>query len=113
MGGWAGPGHRTKLTEAQGTIRNIEKPKSAYSVRVSTESNPGNHQRSNDRSFQSPVNAAERFLLQRMFTARAPRTTTVPSEMQDRTIILAFVQRDSTGTSVGENAVLVSNAKKR
>ncbi len=38
---------------------------------------------------------------------------TVPSEIDDCTIIISFAHRDSTGTSVGENAVLVLNARNR
>jgi len=49
----------------------------------------------------------------RMFTARAARSATVASEIIDCTIISTFAQRDSTGTSVGENAVLVLNARNR
>ena len=39
--------------------------------------------------------------------------TTVPSEIDDCSIIMILAQRDSTGTSVGENAVLVLNARNR
>ena len=48
-----------------------------------------------------------------MLTARAARMITVPSEMEDCVIIITFAQCESTGTSVGENAVLVLNARKR
>ena len=40
-------------------------------------------------------------------------STTVVSEIAACTIIINFAQRDSTGTSVGEKAVLVLNARNR
>ena len=49
----------------------------------------------------------------RMFTARAARSEIVASEMSAWSIISSLAQRDSTGTSVGENAVLVLKARKR
>ncbi len=49
----------------------------------------------------------------RMFTARAARSATVANEMSACTIISVFAQRESTGESVGENAVLVLNAMNR
>jgi hypothetical protein len=49
----------------------------------------------------------------KMFTARAANSATVTSEMLACTIIITLAQRDSTGTSVGENAVLVLNARNR
>jgi hypothetical protein len=49
----------------------------------------------------------------KMFTARAANSATVTSEMEACTIIITLAQRDSTGTSVGENAVLVLNARNR
>ena len=48
-----------------------------------------------------------------MLTARAANSATVAKEMTDCTIMRTFAQRESTGTSVGENAVLVLNARKR
>jgi hypothetical protein len=48
-----------------------------------------------------------------MLTARPASTTTVASEMTDCSIIVDFAQRESGGTSVGENAVLVLKARKR
>jgi hypothetical protein len=48
-----------------------------------------------------------------MFTARAASSATVASEITDCMIIITFAHRDNTGTSVGENAVLVLNARKR
>jgi hypothetical protein len=48
-----------------------------------------------------------------MFTTRAARMITVPSEMEDCVIIITSAQRESTGTSLAENAVLVLNARKR
>jgi len=38
---------------------------------------------------------------------------TVPTEMEDCVMVITFAQCDNTGTSVGENAVLVLNARKR
>ena len=48
-----------------------------------------------------------------MFTARAAITATDVNEITACTIIISFAQRESTGTSVGEKAVLVLNARKR
>ena len=48
-----------------------------------------------------------------MLTARAASSATVVSEIIDCTIIMTFAQRESTGTSVGENAVDVLNARNR
>ncbi len=45
--------------------------------------------------------------------ARAARITRVPSEIELCTIITSFAQRESTGTSVGEKAVLVLNARNK
>lgn len=50
---------------------------------------------------------------QRMFTARAARSATVANEIKACTIIRPFAQRDKTGESVGENAVLVLKARNR
>lgn len=50
---------------------------------------------------------------QRMLTARAAIRATVAKEIMDCTIIITLAHRDSTGTSVGENAVLVLKARKR
>jgi hypothetical protein len=49
----------------------------------------------------------------KIFTARAASNATVTSEISDCTIIITLAHRDSTGTSVGENAVLVLNARNR
>jgi hypothetical protein len=49
----------------------------------------------------------------RIFTARAASSASVASEIADWIIISALAQRESTGTSVGENAVLVLNARNR
>ena len=49
----------------------------------------------------------------KILTALAASSTTVPSEISDCTIIITFAHRDSTGTSVGEKAVLVLNARNR
>ncbi len=49
----------------------------------------------------------------KIFTARAASSTTVASEIRACTIIMSLAQRDSTGTSVGENAVLVLKARNR
>jgi hypothetical protein len=48
-----------------------------------------------------------------MLTALATMTATLVNEMMACTIIIIFAHRDSTGTSVGENAVLVLKARKR
>jgi hypothetical protein len=48
-----------------------------------------------------------------MFTARAASKAKVTSEMLDCTIIATFAQRESTGESVGEKAVLVLKARNR
>src|ERR1700761_1036360 len=49
----------------------------------------------------------------KIFTARAARRTTVASEIRACIIIISLAQRESTGTSVGEKAVLVLNARNR
>ena len=49
----------------------------------------------------------------RMFTARANSRAKVASEMLDCNIIAPLAQRESTGESVGENAVLVLKARNR
>jgi len=46
----------------------------------------------------------------RILIARAARMARVLSEMDDCTIMIALAHRESTGTSVGENAVLVLKA---
>lgn len=51
--------------------------------------------------------------LYRIFTARAASSTTVATEMNACSIINSLAQRVSTGQSVGENAVLVLNARNR
>ena len=48
-----------------------------------------------------------------MFTARAAIRATVASEIEACTIIISLAQRESTGTSVGENAVLVLKARNK
>ena len=48
-----------------------------------------------------------------MFTARAARSAIVAKDMDDCTIIRVLAQRESTGTSVGEKAVLVLKARNR
>ena len=45
-----------------------------------------------------------------MLMARPATSTTTPREMIACNIVSIFAQRDSTGVSVGENAVLVVNA---
>jgi hypothetical protein len=47
------------------------------------------------------------------FTARAARMASVISEIDACSIIRTLAQRDSTGTSVGEKAVLVLKARNR
>ena len=48
-----------------------------------------------------------------MLIARAARMAITASEMIDCTIISPWAQRARTGVSVGENAVLVLNARNR
>jgi len=48
-----------------------------------------------------------------MLTARAASNAIEASEIDDCTIIKILAQRVSTGTSVGEKAVLVLKARKR
>ena len=48
-----------------------------------------------------------------MFTARAARSAIVTNDMDACTIIRVLAQRESTGTSVGEKAVLVLKARNR
>jgi len=50
---------------------------------------------------------------QRIFTARAASSATVANEISACTIIMSLAHRDRTGTSVGENAVLVLKARNR
>jgi hypothetical protein len=49
----------------------------------------------------------------RMFTARAASSARMVSEISDCSIISPLAHRFSTGVSVGENAVLVLNARNR
>ena len=48
-----------------------------------------------------------------MVTARAPNNAMVASEINTCTIISTLAQRESAATSVGENAALTVNARKR
>jgi hypothetical protein len=48
-----------------------------------------------------------------MFTARAARSAIVTKDMDDWTIIKVLAHRESTGTSVGEKAVLVLKARNK
>lgn len=48
-----------------------------------------------------------------MFTALATNTATVANEINACTIIMSFAHRERTSVSVGENAVLVVNARNR
>jgi hypothetical protein len=48
-----------------------------------------------------------------MLTDLATMTATLVNEMHACTIIIPFAHRDSTGTSVGENAVLVLKARNK
>jgi hypothetical protein len=52
-------------------------------------------------------------LVYRMLTARAARSATVAKEISDCAIIITLAHRDRTGESVGENAVLVLNARNK
>ena len=49
----------------------------------------------------------------RMFTALAASNAMIVSEIRACSIMPSFAQRDKTGVSVGENAVLVLKARKR
>ena len=49
----------------------------------------------------------------RIFTARPASSAITRREIRDWSIIRIFAQRDSTGTSVGEKAVLVLKARNR
>lgn len=53
------------------------------------------------------------WLSHKIFTARAASSTNTVNEMIDWSIIRTLPQRASTGTSVGEKAVLVLNEMKR
>ena len=48
-----------------------------------------------------------------MLIARAANNTMINNDSSDCTIIKTFAQRANTGTSVGENAVLVLKAKNK
>jgi hypothetical protein len=48
-----------------------------------------------------------------MLTARAANRAIISSESRDCIIINTFAHRANTGTSVGENAVLVLKAKNK
>ena len=52
-------------------------------------------------------------MIYKILTARAAISATVISDIDACTIIISFAQRDRTGTSVGENAVLVLKARNR
>ncbi len=56
---------------------------------------------------------AESSFLQRILTARAASSATVANEISACTIISTLAHRERTGTSVGENAVLVLKARNR
>src|SRR5260370_25916400 len=49
----------------------------------------------------------------KIFTARAASRATIISDTNDCSIVPSFAHRDNTAVSVGENAVLVLNARKR
>src|ERR1043166_8943185 len=53
------------------------------------------------------------FLIYRILTARAASSASTVREISDCIIISTFAQRVSTGTSVGENAVLVLKARNK
>ena len=55
----------------------------------------------------------QKFKTYSIFTARAARIAIVASEIVACTIINTLAQRESAGTSVGEKAVLVLNARNR
>jgi hypothetical protein len=57
-----------------------------------------------------PLTAAGSY---KTFTARAAINATVISDIDACTIIITFAQRDNTGTSVGEKAVLELNARNK
>jgi hypothetical protein len=58
-------------------------------------------------------NLRKNVTVHRMLTARAASNTSTVSEMIDWSIISSLPHRASTGTSVGEKAVLVLKAIKR
>jgi len=66
-------------------------------------------------AFASSISARKRPLLPpyKIFTALAASSARIDSEISACSIIPAFAHRDSTAVSVGENAVLVLNARKR
>jgi hypothetical protein len=49
----------------------------------------------------------------KIFTARAASNATIINEISDCSIVPSFAHRDSTAVSVGENAVLVLNARNK
>lgn len=48
-----------------------------------------------------------------MFTARAASNAMIAREIRDCSMVPSFAHRDKTAVSVGENAVLVLNARNR
>jgi hypothetical protein len=65
------------------------------------------------RSFRSIEESEAEQPTHSMFTARAPRSAIVANDMEAWIIIKVLAQRESTGTSVGEKAVLVLKARNR
>ena len=57
--------------------------------------------------------APQSLQFQRMFTALAASSTMMVKEMSDCSIIRPFAQRERICVSVGDNAVLVLNERKR
>src|SRR5258708_1188918 len=101
--------------------RPLTEPESSSSANEIGERNASNEvrkvsvnapQREAEGIYRMPgLQTRERFY--RIFTARAARIAIVPSDIVACSIIRTLAQRDSTGTSVGENAVLVLKARNR
>jgi hypothetical protein len=74
---------------------------------------PASHLGMSARNCNAMLTCWEREGRQRIFTARAASKATVVNEMSDWIIVITLAHCDSTGVSVGENAVLVLKARKR
>jgi hypothetical protein len=59
------------------------------------------------------IRGCNEVLVYRIFTALAARIATTVNEMLAWSMVRIFAQRERIATSVGENAVLVLNARKR
>jgi len=81
-------------------------PKTSRAKRYSAAPNPTQRR-------PSPIRISLAKPRQRIFTARAASRAIIVKEIRACTIITPFAQRDSTAVSVGENAVLVLNARNK